>query len=561
MKRAILYAAMLFIASYSISCITSTKYDIIIRNGIIHDGSGNAPFKADLAINADTIAFIGDLHNSNASKEIDAKGREVTPGFINMLSWANESLIQDGLSKSDILQGVTTEIMGEGTSMGPLTDTMKAFMKKNQGDIKYDIKWTTLGEYLNYLQQKGIACNVGSFIGAGTVRTNVVGYSNRPATMQELQRMTGLVKQVMQEGAFGVGSSLIYAPDNYAGTEELIALCKTAGEYGGMYISHMRSEGKNIDSAVNELIRIAREADVPAEIYHYKMAGTDNWNKWQRITQKVNDARAQGLHITADMYTYPAAGTGLYACLPLWVQSGGNDSLFIRLKDPAIRKRVIKEMDTKTTAWENNYLEPGSPDSILLVSFKTDSLKKYQGKTLAEVARLRKTSPEETVIDLVIEDENATGAVYFSMSENNKRKEVPLPWMSFGSDEGSYSDDPVFFKSSCHPRAYGNFARVIGKYSRDEKLLPLKDAIHKLTALPSQNLKLKKRGELKVGYYADVLIFDAAKIQDHATFQQPRQYATGMDDVFVNGKQVLDEGKFTNILPGRFVKGPGYKEK
>jgi N-acyl-D-amino-acid deacylase len=520
MKRTLIaILTVLYITSCFISCTTSSKYDVIIRNGIIYDGSGNNPFEADIAINADTIAFIGDLHNANASKEIDAKGRAVTPGFINMLSWANESLIQDGLSKSDILQGVTTEIMGEGTSMGPLTDAMKVFMKKKQGYIKYDIKWTTLGEYLNYLQQKGIACNVGSFIGAGTVRTNVVGYSNRPATSQELQRMTDLVKQGMQEGAFGVGSSLIYAPDNFANTEELIALCKAAGDYDGMYISHIRSEGKNIDSAVNELLHIAREAKVPAEIYHYKMAGTDNWNKWQRITQKVNDARAQGLRITADMYTYTAAGTGLYACLPLWVQSGGNDSLFISLKDTVIRKRVIKEMDTRTETGDNYFLAPGSPDSVLLTSFKTDSLKKYQGKSLAQVAKWRNSSPKETVIDLVIQDENATAAVYFIMSEANKRKEISLPWMSFGSDEGSYSDDSVFYKSSCHPRAYGNFTRVIGKYSRDEKLLPLNEAVRKLAGLPAQNLKLQKRGELKVGYFADVLIFDVAKIQDHATLR------------------------------------------
>ncbi len=555
------FALIVFCIAAFNACKPSSKYDTIIRNGFIYDGTGNSPIKADIAINADTIAFIGDLSKAHAAKEIDAKGRAVTPGFINMLCWANESLIQDGLSKSDILQGVTTEVMGEGSSMGPWNDSMKVLFKKMQGDIKYDIKWTTLGDYLNYLQQKAIACNVASFIGAGTVRIHEVGFSNRPATPEELQRMTELVREAMREGALGVGSSLIYAPDNYAGTKELIALCKAAGEYGGMYISHIRSEAENIDSAVNELIRISREANVPAEIYHYKMAGINNWNKLQRITQKVEDARAEGLHITANMYTYTAAGTGLNACLPLWVQSGGNDSLFLRLKDPAIRKRVMKEMDTQSTKWENNFLEPGSPDSILLVSFKTDSLKKYQGKSLAEVAKIRNKSPEETVIDLVLQDENSTGAVYFIMSEANKQKELQLPWMSFGSDEGSYSDDSVFFKTSCHPRAYGNFARVIGKYSRDEKLISLQEAIRKLTSQPAQNLKLKKRGMLKVGYYADVLIFNPDNIRDHATFQQPRQYATGIDNVFVNGKQVLDEGKFTSTLPGRFVKGPGYKEK
>jgi N-acyl-D-amino-acid deacylase len=542
------------------SC-SSHHYDVIIRNGMIFDGSGGHPYQADLAILNDTIAYIGDLSKAHATKEIDANGRAITPGFINMLSWANESLIQNGESKSDILQGVTTEIMGEGNSMGPWNDSMKAEALRNEGDIKYPITWTTLGEYLSFLEKKGIACNVGSFVGAATLRVHEVGYADRDPTPDELNRMCDLARVAMREGAMGVSSALIYAPAFYAKTPELIALCKAVGEYGGMYISHMRSEGNNIDSAVNELIFISHEANVPAEIYHYKTAGVNNWSKLGEITRKINEAKNEGLNISANMYTYTAGGTGLYACLPPWVQAGGTDSLLKRLNDPAIRRRVIHEMKTPTDQWENLLLASGSPDSILLISFVNDSLKKYQGKTLGDVARLRNKSPEETILDLIAEDRALTQALYFIISEKNIQKEIQIPWMSFGSDEGSYSDDTVFYKSGCHPRAYGNFARVISVYSRDEKLISLQEAIRKLSALPAQSLKLQKRGVLKAGYYADVLIFNPNHIEDPATYPNPRQYASGMDDVFVNGKQVLDEGKFTGFMPGRFLKGPGYGRK
>lgn len=555
------YCRLLFALILYASCTTKKNYDIVIRHGMIYDGSGGEAFMADIGINADTIAFIGDLGKASGTKEIDAGGRAVTPGFINMLSWANESLIQNGESKSDILQGVTTEIMGEGWSMGPLNDSMKAQTLRNESDIKYPITWTSLGDYLNFLEKKGIACNVGSFVGATTVRQYYLGDADKQPSADTLNKMCDLVRAAMREGAMGVGSSLIYAPAFYASTEELTALCKAAGEYGGMYISHMRNEGNNIDTAVDELITISRKANVPAEIYHYKMAGVNNWNKLEHITKKVEDARAAGLKISADMYTYTAGGTGLYACIPPWVQDGGTDSLIRRLLNPVIRAKVILEMNTPASNWENLFLAAGSPDSVLLASFSNDSLKKYQGKTIGEVARMRNKSPQETILDLIIADRDATGAIYFIISENNVKKEIQLPWMSFGSDEGSYSDDPVFFKSNCHPRAYGNFARVIGKYSRDEKLITLPEAIRKLSAQPAANLKLQKRGMLKVGYFADVLIFDPDKVNDHATFADSRQYATGMDDVFVNGKQVLDEGKFTGAKSGRFVKGPGYGMK
>lgn len=537
------------------------RYDIIIRNGNIIDGTNSPRFKGDIGINADTIAFIGDLKDSTAEKDIDASGLTVTPGFINMLSWAVSTLIEDGKSQSDIRQGVTLEVFGEGWSMGPLNEKMKQDGFFLDGDIKYDVEWTTLGEYLEFLENKGISTNVASFVGATTARIYTVGYENRPPTEVELDSMRMLVREAMEEGAMGVGSSLIYAPAFYSSTEELIELAKVASEYDGMYISHMRSEGNNILGSVDELIRIADEADIRAEIYHLKMAGKQNWDKYDAVVAKIDSARAAGLEITTDMYTYVAGATGLDASMPPWVQEGGYDEWAKRLKDPAIRKKVIEEMRTPTDKWENLYLSAGSPDKLILVGFKTDSLKKYTGKTLAEMAEIRGKSPEETAMDLVIDDGSRVGTVYFLMSEENVKKQIRLPYMSFGSDAGSMAPEGVFIKSSTHPRAYGNFARLLGKYVRDEKVIPLEEAIYKLTKLPASNLKIKKRGELKVGNYADLAIFDAETIQDHATFENPHQYATGMEYVLVNGELVLEEGEHTGATPGRVVRGPGYKAK
>jgi len=534
-------------------------YDTIIRHGTIYDGTGGPPITGDLAIRGDTIAAIGDLGKAKGTQEIDVHGLAVAPGFINMLSQAQEALIADGRSQSDIRQGVTLEVMGEGWSMGPLTNEMKQLAVEQESDIKYPITWTTLGEYLDFIASKGISTNVASFVGATTVRVHEVGFADRPPTPDELEHMKLLVHQAMEEGALGVGSSLIYAPAFYAKTDELIALCKVAAQYHGMYISHMRSEGNHLLEATDELIRIAKEAGLPAEIYHLKAAGEPNWPKLDQLIKKVDSARSAGLRITADMYTYPAGATGLDAAMPPWVQEGGLEEWRRRLQDPAIRRRVKKEMTTPTDQWENLFLGAGSPDRILLVGFKADSLKKYTGKTLAEVAKIRKKSPEETAMDLVVGDDSRVGTIYFLMSEDNIRKQVVLPWVSFGSDEESSAPEGVFTRYNQHPRAYGNFSRVLAKYVRDEKLMPMAEAIRKLAGLPAANLGMAKRGTIKVGNYADLAIFDPEKIQDHATFDQPRQYTTGMVHVFVNGVAVLKDGEHTGAKPGRVVRGPGWK--
>ena len=550
--------AIAFTAVSACKLSSDNKYQLIIRNGLIYDGSGKKPYKGDVAINGDTIVFVGDLSDAYAQKVIDANGMAVAPGFINMLSWANESLIEDGRSQGDIKQGVTLEVMGEGESMGPLTPAMQKEMEQYQTAIKYKVQWNTLGEYLNYLQHKGVSCNVASFVGATTVRRYVVGEDNRAPTPAELDSMKQLVAQAMQEGALGVGSSLIYPPAFFAKTDELVALCTEASHYGGSYISHMRSEGTQLYEALEELITIAKQANIHAEVYHLKAAGNSNWNKIDSVINRIEKARAEGLDITADMYNYVAGGTGLTACLPPALQDGGFGKLRTRLQDPAIRQQTIRDMNTPTTAWENFYVAAGSPDRILLVGFRRDSLKKYTGKSLADIARIRNKQPEETVLDLVIQDSSRIESIYFLMDEANVKKQQQLPWMSFGSDEGSYTPEGVFLQSNCHPRAYGNFARLLGKYVRDEKVLSLEEAIRKLTKLPATNLRIKRRGELKKGYYADVVIFDPAAIQDHATFDKPHQFATGMAHVLVNGVVVLKDGEHTGAKPGRFIKGPGY---
>ncbi len=539
----------------------AATYDLVIREGAIYDGSGGAPFVGDVAINGDTIAAVGALPDAQGRAEIKARGLAVAPGFINMLSWANETLIEDGRSQSDIRQGVTLEIFGEGESMGPLNRAMKKNLVEQQGDIKYPVKWTTLGGYLEHLVRRGVSPNVASFVGATTVRVHEIGYADRPPTKAELARMQKLVRQAMEEGALGIGSSLIYAPAFYAQTDELIALAKVAAQYDGIYISHLRSEGNRLLEAADELLAISRQANIPAEIYHLKAAGQPNWSKLDALIQKINAARAEGLKITADMYTYTAGATGLDAAMPPWVQEGGYTAWAARLKDPAIRERVRREMITPTDKWESLYLAAGSPSQVLLVGFKNEKLKPLTGQTLAAVAQRRGKSPEETAMDLVIEDGSRVSTVYFLMSEQNVRKAVALPWVSFGSDEGAPAPEGVFLKSNPHPRAYGNFARLLGKYVRDEKIIPLEEAIRRLTAFPAETLKLDRRGALQAGYFADVVIFDPARIQDHATFAQPHQYSGGMVHVFVNGTQVLKNGEHTGAKPGRVVRGPGWKKR
>jgi N-acyl-D-amino-acid deacylase len=559
------YRAALVILIGGSACIPpSTQsaapvYDVVIKGGTIYDGLGGKPFVGDVGIIGDRIRLTGNFGTLNARQVIDARGMAVAPGFINMLSHAEESLIQDGRSQSDIRQGVTLEVMGEGGSMGPLNDSMRAEMIADQGDIKYAVPWTTLGEYLDHLVKRGISPNVASFVGAETLRVHEIGYADRPPTPQELGRMQALARQAMEEGALGIGSALIYAPGFYARTDELIALSKAVAPYGGIYISHMRSEGNRLLEAIDELITIAREAGVPAEIYHFKQAGQSNWNKIDAAIAKVEQARASGLRVTADMYNYIGGATGLDAAMPPWVQEGGYKEWAKRLGDPAIRAQVAHEMRTPTDKWENLLLAAGSADKVLLIGFKADSLKYLTGKSLGEVARARGKSPEETAMDLVIQDGSRVLTAYFLMSEDNVRREIQLPWMSFGSDAGSPAAEGVFLKWNPHPRAYGNFARLLGKYVRDERVIPLEEAIRRLTSLPADNLKIRGRGRLVPGYYADIVIFDPATIQDHATFDKPHQYSTGVRDVLVNGVRVLKNGEHTGAFPGRVVRGAGWK--
>ena len=561
--RALHYVAVIGCLAL-IGCETTPTNDVILRGGMIYDGSGSPPYVGDVVIRGDRIVAVGTggtAGGSRAKLEIDASGLAIAPGFINMLSWAPDSLIQDGNSQADIRQGVTLEVLGEGMSYGPLNGAMKKEMAARQGDIKYDIKWTTLGQFLEYLERKGVSPNIASLVGATTVRIHELGFADRPPTTQELRRMQELVAEAMEEGAMGVGSSLIYAPAFYADTDELIALCKVAAAYDGLYTSHMRSEGNRLIEGVEEILTVARASGVRTEIYHLKAAGQSNWPKMDQVIAMVEAARAEGILITADMYNYIAGATGLSASMPPWVQEGGHDEWVKRLKDPAIRARVIKEMTTPTDEWENLFLAAGSADNLLLVGFKSEKLKPLTGKTLAEVAAMRGKSPEETAIDLVIEDDSRVGTVYFLMSEDNVKKQIALPWVSFCSDAGSPATEGVFLKSNPHPRAYGNFARLLGKYVRDEKIITLQEAVRRLTSLSAENLRIRDRGSLKPGYFADVVIFDPATIQDHATFANPHQYATGMVHVFVNGEQVLRNGEHTGARPGRVVRGPGWKGK
>ncbi len=582
MRRSTLLLHVVMFAIGAAAAAHAQTYDVVIAGGRVYDGSGGMPYVTDIGIKDGRIAAIGQLR-PGAAPVIRAQGLAVAPGFINMLSWATDCLLVDGRSQSDIRQGVTLEVMGEGESMGPLNDQMKRDMIQAQGDLKFPVEWTTLGEYLDCLARKGVSTNVASFMGATTARVYTVGYADRPATAQELQKMRELVREAMEEGALGVSSALIYAPGAYARAEELTALAEVAGQYGGLYISHLRSEGNHLPEALDELIATARKANVAAELYHMKAAGKANWDKCDIMIQKIEKARAEGLRITADMYTYTAAATGLDAAMPPWVQEGGHRAWVTRLRDPVIRQRVVREMttpssvprvegvppsnrgqdarDTGTLAggWENFYLLAGAPENILFVGFKSEKLKPLIGKTLAQVAALRGKSPPETAIDLVIEDDSRVNTVYFLMSEENVKKQIKLPWVSFCSDAGSMAPEGAFLKSSTHPRAYGNFARLLGKYVREEEVIPLEEAIRRLSTLPAENLKLDRRGKLEKGYAADVVVFDPATVSDHATYEKPRQYATGVIHVFVNGTQVLKDGEHTGAKPGQVVHGPGWK--
>ncbi|HSE32366.1 MAG TPA: D-aminoacylase [Pyrinomonadaceae bacterium] len=532
------------------------QFDVIIRGGTVYDGTGRSPVNADVGIRGDRIAAVGNLSRATAPTIVDAKGLAVAPGFINMLSHSETSWFVDSRSLSELRQGVTTQIFGE-LSMGPLNDEMKKRGRMSQGDLKFDIEWTTLAEYLNGLEKRGISQNVASFIGSAIIREYVIGLEDKPPTPAQLDQMRELVRREMEAGALGITTALIYPPAFFAKTEELIELCKVAAKYKGKYTAHMRSEADQLLEAVQETIRISREAGLPVEIYHLKAAGEANWRKMDQVIKIIEDARKKGVKITADMYTYPAGGTGLNATLPPWVYDGGPEAAYKRLQDPATRQKIAEAVRTPTSEWENLYALAGSPDRIVLASFRNDKLKPLTGKTLGEVAKMRGKDPVETIMDLLLEDRSRIGTIYFLMSEDNIKKQIRLPWVSFGSDAASISAEGVFLRSAAHPRAYGNFARLLGKYVRDEKVISLTEAVRRLTSLPASNLGLKDRGLLKSGMFADVVVFDPKTIGDRATFENPHQYSVGVRDVFVNGTQVLKDGEHTGAKPGKALWGPG----
>ena len=567
LKRTFIPALIVCIGWLSASCSDvqdapePARFDTIIRHGLVVDGSGTPGVVADIGIQGDRIVARGDLASSTGKLEIDASGLVVAPGFINMLSWSVESLIKDGRGLSDIAQGVTLEVFGEGWSMGPLSNTpeTQAMLKRFLADNYEEMPWNTLGEYLEFLESRGVSPNVASFVGATTLRIHEVGFEDRPPTPSELENMKELTRRAMEEGAMGLGSSLIYPPAFFASTEELIELAKVVGEYDGMYISHMRSEGNRIEQSIEELITIAREGGVAAEIYHLKMAGKQNWGKLPAVVKMIEDARAEGLSITTDMYTYVAGGTSLSACFPPWASDGGEAALLDRLEDPEIRSRIIEAMRSDADDWENLYFGAG-PSGVLLSEIGEESMNGYIGRTIEEIATERGTKAEDTIIDLILESNNTIGAVFFLMSENNVREQLKLPWMSFGSDAAAVAPEGEVLEQGAHPRAYGNFARLLGHYVRDAQIIPLEEAVHKLSALPARNLKIENRGLLAEGYFADVVVFDPDTVADHATFAEPHQLSTGMVHVFVNGEQVLKDGQHTGAMPGRVVRGPGYSK-
>jgi N-acyl-D-amino-acid deacylase len=573
MKHALRFPAILIAAAALAACAllapektpVSGDYDVIIRNGTIYDGSGKAPFTGDVLVSGGRIVAVGKVPGAKGRQEVDVHGLAVAPGFVNMLSWAVDSLIVNGIGQSDLRQGVTLEVFGEGWSMGPLNDKMKEEAKKDQSDYHYDVDWTTLGEYLDSLVRRGISMNVASMVGAATVRIHEIGEANRAPNADELARMQALVRQAMEEGALGVGSALIYAPGNYAKTDELKALVGAAAPYGGGYISHMRSEGDQFLEALDELIDISRATGAPppppphAELYHMKAAGHDNWPKMAQAIKKVDQARAEGLPISANMYTYTAGGTGLDACMDPAVKEGGTDAWIERLKKPEVRAKVVDAVFKKAVGWENICYASGTPDRILLAGFKEEKLKPLTGKTLAEVAKMRGKSPSETVVDLCIEDHTRVGTIFFLMTEENVKLGLSQPWVALGSDEGAIEPSGPFLKSNPHPRAYGTFARFLGKYVRDEKVATLQDAVRRLSALPADNWHLTGRGHIAPGYAADIVVFDPVSISDHATFEKPHAFATGVKHVWVNGVQALKDGEPTGAKPGQVVRGPGYR--
>ncbi|MBV7255312.1 D-aminoacylase [Pacificimonas sp. WHA3] len=533
-------------------------YDTIIRGATIYDGSGGAGYRGDVAIRGDRIAAVGNIADARAQREFDASGLAIAPGFINTLSWSTSSLIVDGRAQSVVRQGVTTEIMGEGFSWGPFPEGGGKEVTNLFGEYDYPVDWRTLGEYLEKLEKRGVSVNVGSFVGSATLRIYVAGLSDAPLTGTQYDQMKRLMEEAMREGALGLGSAMMYVPDTFNTTKELIGLARIAGEHGGSFIAHMRDEGFAIEESIAEMIEIAEKASVPVEIYHLKVAGKDNWGKLDKIIDQIEGAQARGIDLRANMYTYTAGSSGLDAAMPPWVQEGGIDSWIERLTDPEVRRRVAHEMRHSTEGWSNTYLEAGSPDNVIIVGVDSEELRPFIGKSLAEIAALWAVSPEEAAMDLVIQDRSRLHVVYFMMSEENVRRQIALPWVSFGSDGEAMAPEGVFLKNSAHPRSYGNFARLLGKYVREERVIPLGEAIRKLTSLPAENFKLRERGRIAPGYFADLVLFDPATVGERATYEAPHQYAQGVEQVWVNGIQVIADGEHNGALPGRVLRGPGW---
>lgn len=532
-------------------------FDLILRGGTVYDGSGGEPIAGDIGVRGDTIERVGDLRDARSGAVIDAAGMAVAPGFINMLSHSYLTMLHDGRSLSELKQGVTTQVFGEGSSMGPLNDGLRHRLTEQDPALNYSVEWRSLAEYLTFAEKKGVSQNVASYIGATTLRTYVAGHENRPLTRGELDIVCGLIREEMEAGALGIGSSLIYPPAFFATTDELIEMCAATAPYHGKYISHMRNEGLELLDGIDELVRIGREASVPAEIYHLKASGRDAWPLMQRAIEAVESARADGLAVTADMYTYTAGATGLSNCIPPWYHEGGQERLFERLADPAVRSEIRTTIETQRHGWENLYQDAAGAENILILQTRDPGLRRYQGKTLAQAAAMDGTDPLDAMMDLVMRDRSRVGTAYFMMAEENVRLGLSQPWVSLGSDAGSMAAEGVFLSRSTHPRAYGNFARLLGKYVREEKVLALPDAIRRMTRLPADNLGLDRRGRIEEGFFADLIVFDPATVADHATYENPHRYASGVRDVIVNGTVTLRDGEFAGTFAGRAVYGPG----
>jgi N-acyl-D-amino-acid deacylase len=556
--------ALLFLfALMSLTVLSSVSnsapaYDLIIRNGRIIDGSGRSALSADLAIQGDRIARIGNLGGAKANREIDARGQIVAPGFIDMLGQSEQYVLIDPRAMSKVMMGVTTEITGEGESIAPLNDRILKEQEDFNRRFNLTVDWRTMGEYFRRLGKQGAGVNLGTFVGATQVREYVIGYDDRPPTTAELEQMKKLVAEAMKDGALGVSTSLQYVPARFAKTDEIVELARVAHQYGGIYISHQRSEANAIDDSMKEVFEIARRANIPAEIWHFKTAYKKNWGRMPEMLRRIAAARRRGLKITADVYPYVAGSTSLSACLPPWSLEGGTDRMIARLKDSATRERLKKEITTDSKDWENIYLGSGGPSGILIGAVTNRDLERWQGKRLSEIAAAENKDPLDALLDFIIADHGQTGAIFFMMQESDMQAALKSPFVSICTDSGARATDGPLAGSKSHPRGWGTYPRILGRYVRDEHLMPLELAIHKMTGLPASNVGLRQRGLLREGYFADITIFDPKTVIDRATFEEPNQYPVGINFVIVNGQVEVDNGQRTPALAGRVLRGPGY---